>query len=146
MTITLSTISILSLAGLVWLISKHWHLTICPICAGVSGTWVWLLAAVWLGFPINPLVPATLLGGTVVGLSYQFEQRLPVSSALLWKTLSIPAGMAAAGSLLSAQWWLFGGASALWFLVAVAFLRPRQHGARGASATNDLREKLKRCC
>lgn len=42
-------------------------------------------------------VDAMLLGGSVAGIAYQVEQRLPLErSPLLWKILFIPAGFVAA--------------------------------------------------
>ncbi|MBI4022205.1 MAG: hypothetical protein HY372_02515 [Candidatus Andersenbacteria bacterium] len=149
MTIIISTISILSIAGLARLFNQLWHKRLCPICAGVAGTCMLLLAWYWLGGAVNLLVPAILLGGSVVGLAYQGEKRLAATrSPLLWKALFIPTGFAAAGWLLASQWLMFSGAISLLGLITMAFFMPRNSRAtrmaRGASMA--LREKMKHCC
>ncbi len=151
MLIATTTISILAITGLLWLFNRILPFKICPICAGVSGTWLWMLAANFLGYQIDLAIPAMLMGGSVVGIAYQLEKKLRASGAgwqtpLLWKTLFIPAGFIAAYGILAQQWIAF--LAALVFLLPASFLflfsgkKPGSH----KEAVKELEKKMKDCC
>jgi len=80
---------------------KVFPVNVCPICTGVALTWFWILGGMYLD-TLEPgrwsLVAAIAMGGSVVGIAYQLERRLPRagSRGLFWKSLFIPAGFAAA--------------------------------------------------
>ena len=140
-----TTISILGITLLVWLANRALAFRVCPICAGVAGTWLWLVAAHALGYQIDLVVPALLMGGSVVGATYQLEKKLPSGRpALLWKTLCIPAGFIGAYGLLT-QWWGVLLAS-LGFLALIAFLFLSPHTDSGKEAVGELEKKMKDCC
>lgn len=64
-------LSILILTLLVWVINKKLSIQICPICAGVTLTWIWLFIGIWFGFlPIAQyeFVTAILMGATIGGI------------------------------------------------------------------------------
>ncbi len=70
---------ILLITGSVWALNKFLPFKLCPVCAGVSGTWI-LLTALMLGDIIPDssfIIPVSILmGGTVVGIAYQGEKSL----------------------------------------------------------------------
>jgi hypothetical protein len=147
----ISAISIMALTGITWFFSRLLPWRICAICAGVSGTWLWMIGARILGYNIDMLVPAVLMGGSVVGLAYQLEARLPSRrSPLLWKTLFVPVGFMAVLYLLSEQW--LGLVLALWALVvAVALFFYPDDGRwsreeRGSRDVSELERKMDKCC
>jgi len=49
MEILIFILSVLAITVLVWLANKILPFKICPICVGVSGTWVWILAGISSG-------------------------------------------------------------------------------------------------
>ena len=75
----IAILSILILTLSVWVISKKLPIQICSICAGVTLTWLWMLAGIWLGFisasryefPVAILMGATI-GGIVTELKKMF--------------------------------------------------------------------------
>src|SRR3989344_1820113 len=113
--------SIFAIACFVWLINKLALFKICPICAGVFGTWSWLIAARFLGYQIDAVFPAVLMGGSVVGIAYQIEKRMASQkSPVLFKMFFIPAGFIVVYSALLSQYWIFLVAAI--FLIALSFL------------------------
>ena len=56
---------------------------ICALCAAVSTTWILLLALLYMGKGIDPLVIGILMGGSAVGLMYYLENKLPEKYHLL---------------------------------------------------------------
>ena len=160
MLIAIAISSIFGITLLVWLGNRMLPFWVCPICAGVLGTWIGLIIAHLSGYPIDLTVPALLMGGSVVGIVYQFEKKLPAGrSPLLLKTLLIPAGFIAAYSIL-VQWW---GAFlvVLIFLLGMSFifLSPKRNlSSRKEAVTppegnephslrrEELENKMKNCC
>lgn len=153
---TIAFISIFVITGVAWLVRKVTPFKICPICAGIAGTWSWMLAGILIGLiPASFILPvAILMGGSVVGIAYQLEKRLPPGrSFLAWKSLFIPTGFAAAYGLITASWPIAAGALAAMGALAAAFLRKnggtaqpsvQPDGKAGKGA--DLEEKMKQCC
>jgi hypothetical protein len=148
MTIALTTIaSILAIAGLAWAASKLLQLSLCPICSGVAGTWLWMLVAREYGLAVDASMLSTLLGGSVVGVAYQLEKRLAGGrSQLAWKVLFIPVGFASAYALADAQWALLGVALLALLLLMAYFLRPRGGAIPSSAAVQELESKMKNCC
>jgi hypothetical protein len=148
MTIVLTTIaSISALAALAWAAGRLLRIPLCPICTGVAGTWLWMLVARHFGIAVDAAMLSTLLGGSVVGIAYQLEKRLAgARSALLWKTLFIPVGFAAAYGLALAQWALLAAALVVLLLLTAYFLWPRGSATTSSMAVKDLESKMKNCC
>src|SRR3989344_5708336 len=154
MFITVATTSILAITGLVWLFNIVLPFKICPICAGVSGTWLWMLAVKFLGYEIDMIVPAMLMGGSVVGIAYQIEKRLPPGrSPILWKTLFIPAGFVTVYGAVSSWWAVFVVSAALLIILALRFTKGlrRPKGSKTAHSeqnqkVEELEKKMKDCC
>ncbi len=148
MTTILATLaSIWAIAGLAWAVRGRLPFPVCPICIGVGGTWLWMAAARQLGFAVDASMLAVLLGGSVVGLAFQLEKRLPRGrSPLAWKTLFMPAGFIAAHGLAAPHWiFLAAGAAGLGFL-ALVFLRPPGAPEKSRATVEKLEEQMKRCC
>ena len=144
----ITIVSILGITGVAALLRVKTPLRLCPICAGVSGTWAWMLVARAVGYAIDPLIIGILMGGSVVGAAYQLEKRLPSGrSPLLWKTIFIPGGMFAVYELLSSRWVVFFAALGVMLILTFVFLRPRRgHGGKEGERVQDLEEKMKKCC
>lgn len=88
-----------------------------------------------------------VLGGSVVGIAYQVEQRLPPErSPLLWKILFIPAGFVAAYALAMPQWTLFAMVSVGLVLLAVSFVLPLGSTKQESETVEQLKEKMRKCC
>lgn len=52
-------------------------LKLCALCGAVSLTWIILLVLFYLRTAIDPVLIGVLMGGSVVGLMYLLEQKLP---------------------------------------------------------------------
>jgi len=157
MPILITTISILAITGIVWLINRASILRlrsgqvlyICPICAGVSTTWLWILIGLLSGWLINGswLVIAVMgMGGSVVGIAYQVAKRLPANrSPLLWQTLFIPIGFIAIYELIHFQWIIFIIALIAMAILAWRFLKPKKSAKHNATI-DKLTKKMDDCC
>ena len=152
--LTIAIASILGITLAVWLVNKALPFQVCPICAGVSGTWMWMLGASFLGYEIDLLITTMLLGATVVGIAYQLEKKLPAGkSPLLWKTLFIPTGFVAAYSLAVFQWAVVAGSLGVALALAWGFLKsPGKEQASPKveehvlSEVEGLKKKMENCC
>lgn len=148
MNIVIATIaSILAIAGVAWAASRLLRIPLCPICTGVAGTWLWMIVARHSGFAVDAVMLSTLLGGSVVGIAYLLKRRLAgACSPLLWKTLFIPAGFAAAYGLAVAQWVLLALALVVLFPLTAYFLLSRGPTKTSSSAVQKLESEMKNCC
>ena len=148
MTIILITIiSILAITGLAWLAEKVLPFPVCPICAGVAGTWLWMLAARLAGFAFDAAMLAILVGGSVVGVAYQLEKHLPRGrSPLLWKTLFLPIGFVAAYGLVIPHWSVLATAAVVLLLLTAVFFMPRRDSQDNSAAVEKLETEMKKCC
>ncbi len=143
--------SIVTLTLLAWLLRRAILPRLCPLCTGVAGTWVGLLAAHWAGFQIDLRVPAVLLGGSVVGLAGLGEAALTgftPGKVLVWKTAFVANGCFVSYALLTEAW----SATALGTVLLAALLgvpwltahRPTPGGA--PEHRESLLKQLKNCC
>ena len=146
MIIAVASILLITLG--VWLVNRILPFQVCPICAGVSGTWLWMLVAYFLGFQINLLVPAILMGGSIVGIAYQVDKRLSAgSSQLLFKSLFIPAGFFSVWALLTFAWaWFAAGIAISVAVLAVFLLLLKIPLKQEQQKVKELEEKMKDCC
>lgn len=162
--IIIAIVSIVGITGLVWLVGKVLPFRVCPICAGVSGTWLWMLVASLLEYQIDLVIVAMLLGGSVVGIAYQLEKRLvsapsesrgaSASRLLLWKALFIPAGFVSAYSLVVSQWVVLAGSAGFAGILALVFLKDsgKQHSINKTESleeglsVEELKKKMENCC
>lgn len=146
MLITIALVSIFAIAGLAGLLRRA-GFAVCPICAGVAGTWLWMLSASFLGYAIDIRIPAMLMGGSVVGIAYTAEKRISGKrSPLIWKMLFIPIGFAAAYALLSQLWIMFAGAVIALAAIAFAFLGRADRPPANESRVKEIEKKMEQCC
>ena|SRR3989338_3890342 len=71
--------SILLFTLLAFLVRKYSPVKICPICAGVSLTWIWMLLGMGYGFlPVEQyeLITAILMGGSVIGITKAIQEKI----------------------------------------------------------------------
>lgn len=97
MEIFVTLFSILSITILVWLLNRILPFKICPICTGVSLTWLWIVVGMTAGVleaESWKLIAAIAMGGTAVGIAYQGERRYPrlASNIFQWRLPVILAG------------------------------------------------------
>jgi len=148
--IVLASIYLITL--LAWPLRRFTPIKVCPICAGVSGTWLWLLIGGLTGrLPITgyQLPIAILIGGSVVGIAYQLEKRLPKDrSPLLWKVLFIPTGFAAAYFLINFWWAEFFTVLVIMILIAIIFLNlfSARHREGENKKIKELEKEMEDCC
>ena len=148
MTVILITIiSMLAITGLAWLATKVLPFPVCPICVGVAGTWLWMLAARLAGFAFDASMLAILLGGSVVGIAYHVEKHLPRGrSPLLWKTLFLPIGFVAAYGLAIPHWSVLAITAVVLLLLTAVFFLPRRNPEHNSAAVEKLEREMKKCC
>lgn len=145
--IVVTATSILVLTGLAWLAGKALRLALCPVCIGVAGTWLWMLAARLAGYAIDIPMLAVLVGGSVAGVAQQLEKRLPAGrSPLLWKTAFFPVGFTAAYGIAAAQWDVMIAAVGVLALLSALFFLPRRHEDTHDAAVRKIEEQMKKCC
>jgi len=143
MILVITILSIAAIAGATRGVNRMWGAGICPICAGAAGTWIWLLAAKGFGYPIDPLIPALLMGGSIVGIAYSAEKYLlPRRSALSWKMLFVPTGFVAGYGILMEKWVV--ALAALVGIAVVLFLFLRFSSSTASASESARIEKLKR--
>ncbi|MBK5204904.1 MAG: hypothetical protein JJD98_05700 [Polaromonas sp.] len=139
--------SILAVTGVVWVMRWRLHAPLCPICLGVGGTWLWMVVARESGYAIDTTMLPILLGGSVVGIAYLVEKRLPPGrSALLWKTLFIPFGFVAAHALATPHWVLLAVMVLTLALLTAFFLHSPAASTQANDMVGELKEKMKNCC
>jgi hypothetical protein len=144
---TLIIATLVALAALAWLVRRFSRLPVCPICVGVSGTWLLMLGARAGGFAVDSAALAMLLGASVVGSAHWIEARLPPQrSALLWKVLALPAGFIAAYGVVAAQWIPAAVAAAVLVVLTAWFLRSEQGATRDPANIAQLEKQMKKCC
>ncbi|RJQ13465.1 hypothetical protein C4553_03735 [Candidatus Parcubacteria bacterium] len=159
MNVILTTLSILIITFIVWLTNKATAFKICPVCAGVSGTWVLLTAGSLLGIVGKnefSLLTALLMGGTVVGIAYQSEKswHWANSNPLLWKILFILPGIILTYILLLNMGWkalileiaLLAVALYLIFIRPTTLINKELNASKDLQRIEELKKKLKNCC
>lgn len=60
-----------------FIIGRAFGLTVCAACVAFVGTWLALLALHSAGWRVDPVLVAALMGGSVVGISYFLQEKLP---------------------------------------------------------------------
>lgn len=150
MVLVITIISIFSIAFAAWLAGKILPFRICPVCAGVAGTWLWLLAGIYLNLLKTEnwqLIIAVLMGGSVVGVAYQTAKRLLSSkSEVLFKALFIPSGFVAVYGLLMYWWLLFYAAIVFSAILALLFLRKRGNEKAANKRVEEIKKRMEDCC
>lgn len=146
-TFLLPIASLVALTVLAWLVRRAMSVAICPVCFGVSGTWLWMVAARLGGAVVDETMLAIFVGASVIGGAQWVEARLPQQrSPLLWKALALPMGFAAAYGLVAQRWALATAAAAACAMLAMLFLRSAPSATGDRAAIAQLEEQMKKCC
>ena len=148
MTSILVTIaSIFAFAGGAWAVRKLLRIQVCPICVGVASTWLWMLIGRTYGYAVDATMFSMLLGGSVVGVAYLLEKRLPQGrSPSLWKALFIPLGFVAAYAIAVPLWGVFAVAAVALVLLAAFFLARPAVSETPSETVEELKRKMQQCC
>lgn len=150
MVIFFSVISIFIIATIAWFIGKLTPIKICPICAGVAGTWLWFLGGIFAGFlpiAIYQLPTAILMGGSVVGIAYQIEKKIPSQkSSILFKVLFIPTGFVVMYSLLLSRWIVFVPAFLLLVILSAVFAKSSKETIETSNNIEEIKKNMENCC
>lgn len=136
MEIYIALVSILAITVLVWLADKILPFNVCPICAGVSLTWLWMLTARFLGYEANQMILAMLMGASVVGFAFQFS---------LLKVIFIPIGFVVVYAILT-DWWEAAVISLIFAGLSVLLSKSLLTKSSNNPKVNDLINKMKNCC
>ena len=134
----------------VWFSNRMGWTRICPICAGVFGTWAWIVGGIYAGILAGDewRVLATMaMGGSVVGFAYFMEKHLAEGrSRAFWKAVFIPTGFLGVYGFLSGRWLLVFGAAVGIALAIVHFFSPRGIGRSGSEKAESIKKSLEDCC
>lgn len=151
--IIITTLSIFVISGMIFLARKIWpSFRVCPICAGVSGTWLWILIGIWTGWlEANSwkLIAALAMGGSVVGVAYQIEKRIKPDKIMAWKIFFIPTGFALAYNLIYFSWLYVLLLSVIIFLTIFFFLKWLVSSKSRTDKDGrivDIEKKMENCC
>ena len=140
-------LSILIITLAVWLVNKKLPIQVCPVCAGVFLTWLWMFIGMSLGKLLiaNYQLPVSvLMGGTVVGLMSKLEQFINLKFVLIWKMIFVVSGFTAVYSLITDQWGIFAIGVIVDIVVTLIF---KTYGAEKENLNlKKLKEKIKNCC
>lgn len=120
------------------------RLRICLICVLVSATWIGLLIARGLGYPVDLALIAMLMGGSVVGIAYTLSKRLDETRVMPWKLTVIPLGFLIVYAALN-EWWIIAGTTAI-VAIALGFYFFRSSASIRAVDASELEKKMKECC
>lgn len=135
-------ISITIIYSIVWGINKIRVKKFCPICAGVSITWLWLLIALFFGYHFDTLLIGILMGASVVGLMYKLE-------TTVWAHAFAAVGFAAVYFLLNQNWLWFGISLVLTVTLGI-WQKPRKVILPTERVINskakEIEKKLEECC
>ena len=153
MTAILVTVTfVVVFASIFFLVKRVGLSSICPMCLGVSLTWLVLMVLMLLGYASNDyfLPTVLLMGGTVVGVVYQGEKKFKVMRSFTPKMVVLITGFVSTYLLLTNMNWLTLIAAAL-ILIPLGylfFLRSPQAtaGVENPETIRDLEDKMKECC
>lgn len=137
---------------LAFLFNKVTRWQICPICAGVSLTWLTLTTLMLSGLLASSfyfLVTGMLMGGTVVGIAFQGEKRFKwARNIFYWKMPITVIGFIIAYLLLVNMSWttVIIELIILGTLIYFLFLQPSGGKSSLGRNVSELEKKLEDCC
>ena len=155
MPIVITVASIVVITSLVWLVNKILPFKVCPICAGISLTWLLLIPPIFLGglpFTNYQLLVAILMGGTVVGIAYQGEKVFDWAAENIFKFRApvIVIGFVLAFlALQNLSWFTLVLEGVLLAIIGyLYFVEPYRKVKSGSNLTEvkRLEEEMKNCC
>ena len=155
MEMLIALISILAITGAISRLNRFLQFKICPICLGVSGTWLGLSAMVLSGqLPMTDyqLLIAILMGGSVVGIAYQGEKRFIWAQESIFR-FKVPATVIgftlAYLALQNLSWIIFGIEVAVLTALAYLFFIKLERGSESPEELRrvaELEKKMEKCC
>jgi hypothetical protein len=150
MFIIITLTSILGLTILAWSVKRFFPFPICPICVGVSLTWLWMLIGQWidkLSMVDYQLPMAMLMGGTVVGGMSKLEKLIEPKFVLVWKTVFVTSGFLAMYSLVTGHWLILTvGIIVAGFATLASKLEKIEKHKKESEEIKGLKDKMKNCC
>ncbi len=136
-----------------WRFGGRPSLRICPICVGVSGTWILFTAAVLAGYlPGDYKLPiAMLMGGSVVGIAFQGEKRFKwaADDIFYWKAPVIIVGMPVAYWLFIKMSWAVLALEIILLAFAAYVLFAGSGGEKSQTnkhKVDEIKKKMESCC
>jgi hypothetical protein len=98
------------------------------------------------GYAVDLLLLATLMGGSAVGIAYQYERLLADRYRMAWKMTFIPLGFAAVYGAVTSQTVALSISIVLLILAAFFFAQFRVSESTGRKKAEALQQKMKECC
>ena len=104
-----------------------------------------MLAARYSGYNIDPVIPGMLMGGSVVGISYQLGKMVKKTEWILrWKVASMTIGFLVAHSLLMFKWFDLVIYSAI--ALCIGFMAIGSRYQKDTKAIENIEKSMKSCC
>ena len=148
--IFIALVSIVFIAGWVWIGHRIIPFKLCPICAGVAGTWLWMMTAAYRGYAVDMRVVALMMGGTVVGLAGELEKRIKFRYPLVWKSVFVIGGFWTAFLLQVGRLDLVGLSALSLAVFTYLFSKLNLHEHNAPASENkelsELEKKIEDCC
>jgi len=149
LSIEIIVLSIWLITLVAWFIKKANLFSVCPICAGVSSTWLILLVISyfdWIVFDQSLIF--LLIGGSVVGIAYQFAKYLPnATKDLFWKIFFIPIGFWTAFYLVEFEFIkVFIGVTVLLIGSGFFWSQNGKYHKDKSEKVEELAKQMKNCC
>lgn len=146
MAIILAILSMLIIGAGAGAANRVFNIRLCPVCAGVAGTWLLMLVLRFLEYPISIPLLTMFLGGSAVGIAYTIEKKLPPArSRMLFKAFFIPVGFITAYGIVIENWIMALGAIVALLVISGVFLSSREQ-RQDSEKAEELKKKLDECC
>jgi len=143
--------SILVLTTAVYILKRMGIVRVCPICAGIAGTWMGLIIGRAAGWDVEPAALAILLGASVAGITYLVEKKKGQMSE--WRKAALMLTGLAGGWGIVKESWIVAAILLALFTVLLALKGERAKDSGGpvlssgsAGTQGDLVKKLEDCC
>ena len=110
-------------------------------------SWLGLIIFRLVGYEVDPIVIATLMGGSIVGIAYRAERFLrPKRSSLSWKTAFMIFGFGTAYFVASEKWVAAVVAITILLFVAFFFLGFKRELKISNAKVAEIEKKLEDYC
>lgn len=123
-------------------IRRSFGISVCALCVSVAGTWALMLGARALGLSVDPIVLSLLMGGSAVGIVYQYGRS---TAGPFVRACAAISGFFAAYSAVEEKWLSFI-IGAFVFLIFIGFSRRGNVISSAGASAKEIEEKLKNCC
>ncbi|MDP2648345.1 MAG: hypothetical protein Q8P19_00380 [bacterium] len=133
---------VLSALFVVFLAARTLGLKVCAACAAAATAWLGLLALLFLGKDVDPLMIGILMGGSIVGVMYLLREKLPEEYHLF--TFPFMATLFAFVYItladVSVEWGAYLLLAAMWAVFVVLFSQRENARLKG------MVQKIIQCC